>query len=413
MTKTNKLFILASMLLLFQQTGAQKIYQWRGVHRDGLNNSETNLLRSWPPQGPELLWFTEDIGAGFAAPVVTDEKVLINGEAGGNSFLFAFDLKGKLLWKSPNGPEFTGSGYASGFPGARSTPTIVGDLVYAMSGKGRLACFELQSGKEKWAVDLVRDLGGPDNEFGYSESPLVDGDRVFCYPGGPVNNVVALNRMTGKMIWTTKAKADTTSFVSPALISLQSRKIMVTMSRHYVFGIDIANGALLWSQKIENYKYDGDHCNTPVYSDGMLYYCSADENSNGLVQLAVSPDGKSVREIWRNKDVANGFGGFVKWGDHIFLATAKKQLVAVEINKGTVVDALRPNSGSVIFADNRIYCYNDNGDMKLIGFEENKFREISKFKVTKGSKEHFSHPVIANGVLYIRHGKALMAYKIK
>ena len=391
---------------------AQKIYQWRGTNRDGIYN-ETNLLKTWPQNGPGLLWFTEEIGNGFAAPVVTPEKILVNGEADGNSFLFAFDLKGKMLWKSPNGKEFMGNGFSASYPGARSTPTVVDDLVYTMSGKARLACFELATGKEKWAVDLLRDLGGLDNEFGFSESPLIDGELVFCFPGGAVNNMVALNRFTGKMIWTSRAMADTTSFVSPLLISLPTRKILVTMSRHYIFGLDAKNGELLWSQKIDNYKYDGDHCNTPVFSDGMLYYCTAEENGNGMVKLELSPDGKKVKELWRNKDAANGFGGFVKSGNYLFLATAKKQLVCLETEKGSVVSTLRPNSGSIVFADSRLYCYNDNGDMKLIAFENNKLTELNKFKVDKGTREHFSHPVIAGGVLYIRHGMALMAYKIR
>jgi outer membrane protein assembly factor BamB len=391
---------------------AQTIYQWRGPDRSGIY-AETGLLKSWPQNGPELFWFTEELGNGFAAPVVTPDRLYINGENEGNSYLFAFDLKGKLLWKAPNGSEFKGSGYASSFPGARSTPTVAGDLVYSMSGKGRLACFETNTGKEKWAVELVKDLGGLDCEFGFAESPLIDGDLVFCTPGGPKNNIAALNRHTGKPVWTAKALGDTSSFVSPLLVSLPARKILVTMMRHYIIGVDVKNGELLWSQKLENYKYDGDHCNIPVFADGMIYYCTADENGNGMVKLELSPDGKSVRELWRNKDAANGFGGFVQSGNHLFLATAKKQLVALETGKGNVVSSLRPCSGSIIMADNRLFSYSDNGDMKLISFEGNKLSEISSFKVVKGTKEHFSHPVIDNGILYIRHGKALMAYRIK
>jgi outer membrane protein assembly factor BamB len=390
---------------------AQTIHQWRGPERGGIY-PESGLLKSWPQNGPELLWFTEQMGNGFAAPVVSRERLFINGETFGMSYLFAFDLKGKLLWKSPNGPEFTGSGYASSFPGARSTPTVAGDLVYTMSGKGRLACFEAISGKEKWAVELVKDLKGKDSEFGFSESPLIDGDLIFCTPAGPATNVAALNRFTGKTVWTAKARGDETAYVSPALISLPAGKILVTLSKHYVFGLDAKNGDLLWSNTVD-YKYDGDHCNTPVFAGGMIYYCTGDEKGTWMVKLELSSDGKKIREIWRTPDMGNGFGGFVVSGNHIFLANAKKQLVALGTSDGKVVSTLRPGSGSIIMADNRLYSYNDNGDMKLIAFENGKLSEISRFKVEKGTKEHFSHPVIGNGVLYIRHGKALMAYKIK
>jgi len=185
------------------------------------------------------------------------------------------------------------------------------------------------------------------------------------------------------------------------------------LSRHYVSGVDAKTGYLLWTHKIENYKYDGDHSNTPVFSDGFLYYTTAEENGNGLVKLLITPDGKRIEELWRNKNARNAFGGFIVLGNHVFMTTDKKNLVCIETEKGHEIDSLRPESGSLIWADNRLYCYNDNGDFKLIKFENNQLTEVSKFKVTKGTKEHFSHPVIANGILYIRHGNALMAYDIK
>jgi outer membrane protein assembly factor BamB len=412
MKSVAKLILSFSIIIFSNQSFCQKVNQWRGDNRDGIYN-ESNLLKEWPENGPKLLWANETIGAGFAAPVVTNDKVLVNGEINGTEYLFAFDLKGKLLWKSPNGTTYNSTGYGSNFPGARSTPTVVGDLVYAMSGKGRLTCFEVNSGKEKWAVEMIANLGGLDEEFGIAESPLVDGDLLYCFPGGPTTNFAALNRFTGKTVWTSKALGDTTSFCSPILVSLTSRKIIVTMSRHYLLGIDTKNGDLLWNHKIENYKYDGDHCNTPLYADGFLYYTTAEENGNGLVKLRLSPDGKKIDELWRNKNAKNAFGGFVKQGNHIFMATDKKILVCIDLEKGNEIGSLRPNSGSIIYADNRFYCYNDNGDMKLIKFDNGKFTEAGKFKVSKGSKEHFSHPVIGNGVLYIRHGNALLAYAIK
>jgi outer membrane protein assembly factor BamB len=405
--------VLVCMLIcLFSQKNyAQKIYQWRGDNREGIYH-ETNLLKKWPDKGPELLWFNQEIGVGYAAPVIVENKILINGESNGTSYLFAFDLKGKLLWKTANGKEFYGKDFSANYPGSRSTPTVVGDLIYITSGMGRLACYELSSGKEKWAVDMAAEMGGLVNEFGYSESPLVDGDVVFCMPGGPENNVVALNRLTGKTIWTSKAMKDTTSFCSPMIINLAERKVFVSLSHHYIFGLDAKNGELLWSQKLEKFKYDGEHCNTPVFSNGYLYYTTAEDDGNGTVKLEISPDGKSIKEIWRNKTAQNGFGGFVLVDDHLFETTKQKRLICLDTNTGSVLDSLSANSGSIVYADNMIYSYSQNGDVKLIQFANNKFKEISKFKIDKGTKEHFAHPVISNGVMYIRHGNAFMAYKI-
>ena len=412
MKKLQSILVCVLLLITAQQSIGQKVYQWRGDNRDGIYN-ENKLMKSWPEKGPELLWFNEEIGQGYAAPVLTNDKLLINGEADSTSYLFAFDLKGKLLWKTANGKEYYGKGFSASFPGSRSTPTVVGDIVYASSGKGRLAGYDLATGKEKWGVDMVPDLGGIENMFGFSESPLIDGDNIYFMAGGVANNMVALNRFTGKTIWASKALGDTAAFCSPLLITLPARKILVTLSAHFVFGVDAQNGELLWSSKtLDKFAFEKLHANTPLYADGFIYFTAGEEAANGAVKLQLTPDGKSIKEVWRNVNVTNAQGGFIKLGNQLFTTTKKKRLVCVDTGTGSVVDSLSANKGSLIYADSKFYCYNETGDVKLIQFENNKFSEISKFRVDKGTKEHFSHPVISKGIMYIRHGRALMAYDI-
>ena len=413
MKKLQSILAFVFLFLVAYQSIGQKIYQWRGDNRDGIYN-ENKLMKSWPEKGPELLWFNEEIGQGYAAPVVTNDQLLINGEADSTSYLFAFDLKGNLLWKAANGKEYYGKGFSASFPGSRSTPTVVGDLVYASSGKGRLAGYELATGKEKWAVDMVPELGGIENQFGFAESPLIDGDKVYFMAGGAENNMVALNRFTGKTIWSSKALGDTAAFCSPLLITLPARKVLVTLSTRFVFGVDAQTGELLWSSKtLNDFKFERLHANTPIYADGFIYFTAGEEAANGAVKLELSADGTSIKEVWRNITVTNAQGGFIKLGNQLFTTTKKKRLVCVDTSTGSVIDSLSANKGSLIYADSKFYCYNETGDVKLIKFENNKFVEISKFKVDKGTKEHFSHPVIANGTMYIRHGKSLMAYDIQ
>ena len=413
MKRFQSILVFIFLLLVAHQGFSQKVVQWRGDHRDGIYN-ESKLMKGWPEKGPELLWSTEEIGHGYAAPVVTKDKVLVNGEADSTSYLFAFDMKGKLLWKAPNGREYYGKGFSASFPGARSTPTVVGDMVYTSSGIGRLAGIDVTSGKEKWAVDMVKDLGGIVNMFGFAESPLIDGDKVYFMAGGAENNVVALNRFTGKTIWSSKALGDTAAFCSPLLITLPARKILVNLSSHFIFGVDAQTGELLWSSKtLNNFKFERLHANTPIYADGFIYITAGEEAANGTVKFELSPDGKSIKEIWRNVNVTNAQGGFIKLDNQLFTTTKKKRLVSVDATTGSVIDSLGVNKGSLIYADNLFYLYNETGDMKLLNYVNNKFGEISKFKIEKGTKEHFSHPVIANGTMYIRHGKALMAYDIR
>ena len=406
-------FSIFLLLLIFAQTGnSQNISQWRGTNRDGIYPDQ-NLLKTWPEGGPKLLWLTEEIGNGYSSPVIANGKLYINGEIDSISHVFAFDLDGKLLWKTPNGREFFGEGYSASFPGARSAPTVYNDLIYVTSGLGRIACLEAASGKEKWAVDMVKDLSGKLNYFGYSESLLVDEKLVYCYPGGDETNFVALDKLTGKLVWKSKAMGDPVSFCSPMMIRLPERNVLATVSHNYLMGLDARNGELLWSFHEDSVKLEGDYCNTPIYSDGFIYNVSGIEKGTGAYKLQLSADGKSIKEIWRNSRVKNAMGGTIKIGDHLFCTSDDKKLKCLDLKSGLVVDSLSNVRGTLISADNHLYCYTDNGRVNLIQLTGTKMEVVSQFKIDKGTKEQFSHPVIANGVLYVRHGIALMAYGIK
>jgi outer membrane protein assembly factor BamB len=408
----NVIFI---FVCLFFQSFSQNVSQWRGPDRDG-KYPETGLLKQWPETGPQLLWSTETLGEGYAAPVVTPDKLFVNGVVNGESHLFAFDLKGKLLWKSPNGKEFTGEGYSSNFPGARPSPTVVGDLVYTSSGLGRIACFEAATGKEKWAVDMVKDLKGYLNEFGYAESFVTDEKLLYCFPGGKVNNIAALDRLNRQNgVDIVKRMGDTTHFCSPILINLPSRKIYVSVSRHWLFARGLQKRRTPLEISRLHYKYDGDHVNTPVYEAPYLYWVSGDENScKGAVKLELAADGKSVKEIWSNPQVRNSMGGLIVINGKLFVTTENKNLNHTRLRQPEkIAYKIKAPYGNLIYADSKFIVYGNNGDVSLFNYEKGILVSGGTFKITKGSKEHFAHPVLASGVLYIRHGGALMAYKVK
>jgi outer membrane protein assembly factor BamB len=403
--------LLTVIFISSPSASSQTTAQWRGLHRDGIYEG-MKLARTWPQTGPQLLWFTEEIGNGYGAPAITADRIYVNGETDSTSYLFAFDKQGKLLWKSANGKEFTGKEFSARFPGSRSVPTIVGNLAYACSGNGRITCVETSTGTEKWAVDMMKDLGGIQIEFGYSESLLVDGDKVFCFPGGPNVNAAAYNRFNGKQLWTSKALGDTTTYCSPMLISLPARKLLVNYSRRDLFALDAATGDLLWSYPIPGSTGDAQHSNTPIFADGFLYLVSGEEKGKGAVKLALSADGKSVSEVWTNKQVRNAMGGFVVAEGKLFTTTDKNVLKSVQLTDGVVTDTVKIRNGSLLYSGGVLVCYGNNGEVNLVTTVQGKLAVTGKFKVEKGSKDHFAHPVLADGVLYIRRGKGLMAYKV-
>lgn len=400
------------IILVLIQSCEQPFAQWRGPDRNGIF-PESNLMDQWPEDGPELLWVFEGLGRGYAAPAVTENKIFVNGELEGNSYLFSLDLEGNLLWKSPNGKEFLGEGFSSTYPGARSTPTVNGNLVYTTSGMGQIGCFETSGGKEKWALNILDYLDGEVGHFGYSESVAVDKERVYCFPGGSGTNIAALDRFTGKIVWTHSALRDTFAYGSPVLVDLPTQEILINTSRHHIFVVDRKNGELLSSYELEGYEYDGEHCNTPVYSDGYIYFVANDIPGQGAIRLQLSSDGTSIKEVWRNQKILNNFGGLVAVNDHLFTTIKGNKLVSLDPAKGEVVDTLKVATGSLIFADNKFICYGNNGTINLVNYSQKKLELAGQLKIREGSGQHFSHPVVANGILYIRRGDGLMAYQIK
>jgi len=406
------LFLLSVLSVLVNNQQDNKSSDWRGVNRSGYYD-ETNLMKSWPQNGPELLWETNTLGVGFGSPLIASNRLFVSGTEDSTAYLFTFDLKGNLLSKVKVGQE-----WASHFPGARSTPSIAGNLVYVMTGKGDLACVQIETGKVLWQKSMVSDFGGVLPMFGFAESPLIDGDKVFCTPGGPEHNVVALNRFTGNLIWSCKGKGEYSAYNSPALFTVGGRKIVAAFSSHHLLGIDAETGELLWTHEQTNVPIEkrkpgeGDtHANTVLMENNKLYYFEGDGNC--AVALQLSNDGKQISQRWNNKLVDNYMGGIVMQDSNIFSnGFSKHKLYRVRSSTGTITDSLSIGRGSIILADNMLYYYNDKGEVHLVDYKVGKLNDISSFKILKGSREHFAHPVIHDGILYIRHGEYLGAYRI-
>lgn len=409
-----KLVFLATLFMLTSAVlNSQTIAQFRGPNRDGVFPAK-DLKTTWPASGPALLWSSNQVGNGYGPPAVTSDRVYVTGEVDSTGYLFAFDLKGKLMWKSEYGKEWVES-----YAGSRSTPTVVGNLIYVCSGFGNLFCFDASDGSRKWSVNMVKDLHGRFTLFGHAESPLIDGDMVFLTPGGIDTNVVAFNRLTGKLIWVCKGFGEIPGYNSPILISLPSIKILVTFSAYHMMGIDAQTGKLLWADEQVNVPVAdrkpgmGDtHSNSAYYEKGYIYYIAGDNNCG--TKLRLSDDGKQITQVWNNRAVDNFMGGFIKIDDRIYVGSdSRKVLLTVDANSGKVLDSLKIGNGSIALADSKLYYYNQRGEMNLVNLNSTKTELVGKFKITAGTKEHFSHPVIGDGVLYIRHGNALMAYDIR
>ncbi|MFA6239404.1 MAG: PQQ-binding-like beta-propeller repeat protein [Candidatus Hydrogenedentales bacterium] len=383
--------------------------QFRGPDRDGIF-PEKGLLQAWPEGGPTLAWKTEGIGGGYAAASVAGDTIYVSGmledEVG---YIFALDLAGKMKWKAPYGAETLDEKAT----GARSTPTIDGDRIYVMSGLGVLTCMSTADGKPVWQVEAKKVFGGQDTSWAIAESVLVDGDLVFCTPGGPDASVVALNKMTGKTVWTTKGLSEPHAYCSPDVFQFEGHRVLVTMTAKSVVGIDVKDGAVLWTHKHET-DYDI-HAVTPVLQGNMLYYTGGYGSGGGM--LEVSKDGASVSPIWSDKNLDCQHHGVVVLDGYIYGAGHNSgSLFCLELATGKVMwNAEEISQAVVVCADGMLYTYEGpkKGIVSLVKASPEKFEKLGSFVVAKGRDKHWAHPAIANGRLYVRYEGVLYAYDIK
>lgn len=384
---------------------SQEPTKWRGPSGNGIY-PESGLMKQWPADGPDIIWTYEQLGQGHSSAIVANEAVYATGMIEGTGYLFKFDLSGNLIYKQAYGPEF-----AESYNGPRGTPVIVGTKIYLESGNGVLYCLNEVDGENVWSKDLFREFDGSNIRWGVNETPVVDGRIIYATPGGSKNNVVALNRFTGDLIWASKGVGELSAYCTPRLINHNGRKILVTHTASHLIGIDAASGKLLWSHKHPN-RYSV-HPNTPLYHEGEIFYFSGYGQGGGKVKL--NEDGTSVSRVWENKEVDSRMGGAVLVDGYLYASgDSNREWRCLDWESGKEMYASTAIAkGAVIYADGMLYCYSERGELALVKADPSGFNVVSKTKVSLGSEQHWAHPVIYDGVLYVRHGQALIAYKIK
>jgi outer membrane protein assembly factor BamB len=385
-------------------TNGQEVSQWRGPDRNGIYN-ETGLLRKWPDSGPNLLWHFDDLGEGHTSAAVTSTGVYTSGMIEGIGYVFAFDHKGKLLWKKPYGPE-----WARNYDGSRSTPHVVNDKLYLMSAYGNLICMNCLTGQTVWAVDLVRDYGARNIEWGMTENLLTDGNVLYCTPGGADASLIALDRNTGKLIWKSKGNGEKSAYCSPILIKINNKKILVTIMERSICGFDLSSGLLLWKFDHEN-TYNV-HPNSPVFYDNHIFCFS--ELGNGGVMLKLGKDGGSVSEVWSSRLIDSRTSGAVILNNRVFgTGESNRKLFCLDFKTGKELYSLKTlTPANITSSEGLLYLYTESGKVMLVEPRENVFNIISSFSVPFGSNPHWAHLVIKNKRLYVRHGNSLMVYNI-
>jgi len=265
-----------------------------------------------------------------------------------------------------------------------------------------------------WKKNIETDFDGKNIMWGVCESPLIIDEKVILTVGGKEHNVVALNKHNGSLIWSCAGDGDLSSYCSPLYIPDQQVPQIVTMMASHILSIEVATGKKLWSYKNENFRRI--HPNTPVYHDNLLLCTSG--YRLGSVMLRLTNGGRSVEKVWASKDLETKTGGVVKIGDYVYGSAdenSRNARLCLDWKTGkTMYNDHSFGVGVTIAADGMLYTYSESrGEIALVRPNPSKFEVVSKFRIRQGTGPHWAHPVIYQGIMYVRHGNALMAYQIK
>jgi outer membrane protein assembly factor BamB len=389
--------------------------QWQGANRDG-KSAESGLLKTWPAEGLKLVWKAGNLGEGYAGVSVVGNRLYVMGGLSDVNAITAIDTKdGAVLWSTKFGVAGALGNVSSGntFPGPRSTPAVDGDSLYGVDHRGLFICVAANDGKIKWKKHFVDDFGGIVPKWGFSESPLVDGNQVVMTPGGPKGAVVALNKQTGEVIWQSKEFTDEAHYSSIVAAEFGGVRQYVQLTSESVVGISPKDGSVLWKAaragRIAVIP-------TPVVDGNYVYVTSGYEAGCNLFKVTLN-DGKfAVEQVYKNKNMVNHHGGVVKVGDYIYGYSDSKGLVCQNFLTGDLVwgERARVKKGAVSYGDGMLYFREEqSGDMVLIEADPKGYSEKGRFKQPDRAKEMaWPHPVMAAGRLYLRDQNALFCYDL-
>lgn len=377
--------------------------QWRGVGRDGIS-PETGLLKTWPTDGPKLVWKTSGLGEGFSAFSILNGRLYTQGQRGDQEYVMAFDTAtGKKQWETEAGSPFRERrGH-----GPRGTPTTDGNRLFALSADGTLLCLNIADGKKIWGYNIVTKFKGEVPHWGISESPLVDGNKLIVTPGGSDGGVVALNKVTGEAIW--RSQKDSAAYSSPIVVNYGKVRQYVVFTAGAALGLNASTGELLWRyDKVVNRTAN---IATPIYKDGHIFVSS--DYGTGCALLRLDPETGKGTEVYFNQDMKNHYSSSVLVGKHLY-GFSSQILTAMDMMTGQV--AWRDRSvgkGSVTYADGHLYVYSELGKVALVEVSPEAYKEKARFSVPQGSFNTWTPPVIANGKLYLREQDTLYSFDIK
>jgi outer membrane protein assembly factor BamB len=399
------LTVFLSLPIVASTRAADDWPQWRGPNRDG-RSAERGLLKSWPKGGPKLAWRATGAGEGYSSFATSNGRLFTLGARGDREYVIAFDANsGKQLWATPHGRRF---GNDRG-DGPRGTPTIDGDRVYAFGASGDLSVLDAANGKVHWTINVLQKFGGSNITWGLSESPLVLTDRVLVNAGGPQASIVALNKKDGSVLW--RSQSDEAGYSSAVLQEVGGIRQVIFFTGQRALGVDVSNGRLLWSySQVAN---GTANIATPIVRANRVFLSSDYGTGAALLEMVPADGGIRAREVYFTREMRNHHASSVLVGEYLYGFSASI-LTAMRFDSGQVAWKDRSvGKGSLVFADDRLYLFSENGVVGLAEASPDAYREHGRFELQTGRLPTWSHPVVSGGKLFLRAQDTIYAYDVR
>jgi outer membrane protein assembly factor BamB len=381
--------------------------QWRGPDRTGVS-AETGLLKQWPPAGPPLVWSVSGLGKGYGSMAIQGGRIFVQGTRDGKSVVFCLNrADGTVVWTQPLGRTLDQDKGG----GPRGTPTIDGERLFALSEDGDLSCLRTGDGVVVWTRNILKEFGASNPQWLISESPLVDGDRVIVTPGGRGAGLAALDKATGKTVWTTADLSDPAAYASSIVADVQGVRTIMTITSKAGVGVRAADGKLMWRYpRVAN---DTANVTTPVFSGDRVFYTSAYGTGSAMLQLKVEAGEVKANEVYFSRDMMNHHGGVVLVNGYLY-GFSNAILTCMEFATGKVMWKDRSvGKGTLTVADGLLYLLGEGNTVGLAEASAAAYVEKGRFRIADQGWPSWAHPVISDGTLYIRNQGVLASYDVK
>jgi outer membrane protein assembly factor BamB len=403
-----RLIALCSLLLLaYSPAGSSSSADWPGLWGPSRNGSTTDAFAA-SRGDTDVLW-RRSVAGGYSEIAIHGGRAFTMELRDGEDFVVALDAgTGRELWRIRVGPTYRGHGGSD--DGPISTPAVEGNDVFALGPHGHLIAVDVPTGKERWRHDLVNAFGATAPTWGFAASPLIDGRLVIVPTGGATSRgLLAFDRASGQLVWNA-AVAKATAYASAVSATIAGVRQVIAVASDRVFGVQPSDGRLLWSAPGPGGNIEVSNSALVLPGDRLLL--SSWEQS---VMLGLSSrDGAfSTREIWRSPRLRNSNGPTIYRNGFLY-GFAGSMLICMNAETQEVRWRERTGAGTLIsVGDDLIILGQDTGDLQIARVSPEAFTLRHRVRLLEAGTRAVTGPSLANGNLYVRNLKHIVALRVR